>query len=792
MTISVDMMKPRRPSASVRLSQRIEQLESRWLLAGLVEEFRENPAPAWFAHSPTDVINLRPTRSSGLATQPKFVGPRQYAEADWIVQLSQAAAQQVGSLADIDRLLSSPLVEVQALRGLGTDGLVQLRTLSTTELLAEHHLAFSDAVGSFNRNLTFQGTAIPNDAQFGNQTGFESSGQFGTQLDADIDASLAWDISTGSSQVVIGVIDSGIDLTHPDLAQNIWINQGEIGTGRLSAFLDVDQDGLITFYDLNDSRNASFSRDINRNGIIDAGDLLADPRWSDGVDTDRNGFVDDFFGWNFRDDVDEPFEPNNPEDTSGHGTHVAGIIGARGNNDIGIAGLNWRTSLMSLKFLDRNNQGDIASAIAAVNYATMMRTSFGTNVRVLNNSWGQAGSFNTNLNDALLTAEAADILIVAAAGNGNVLGVGVDNDRTPFYPASYPLDNLIAVGASDGLDRLAGFSNYGLNSVDLLAPGVGIISTLPGGRYGEANGTSMAAPMVSGTAALIWSALPQASVSEVRQAILSSIDKPSGLQGSVVTGGRLNAASAIRSNVFAPVATLVQAADITTSSGAYQEITVRFSDRNGLDISTIDDNDLQVVHRWGERETLPAKLKPGSVSANLAGTEVTATYLLTPPGGSWDALDFGSYEIQVATDAVRSLQSQRPNRSQSLGTFRVQVATPNVIYVTSYADDVAPTADGMTLRSALAQAAQSNQAYTLILDSGTYQLDRPYQADPGFAFPTNNAPAACGTRESIWSNADWGDLDVLGRVTLIGDGHGQTTIAGATGDRLFKVHAAHP
>jgi subtilisin family serine protease len=355
-------------------------------------------------------------------------------------------------------------------------------------------------------------------------TGLNNVGQFGATNDADIDAPEAWDTTRGSPSVVVGVVDSGIDATHPDLYLNIWLNQGEIPAAKRSALTDTDSDGLFTFYDLNNAVNAAQVRDLNTNGYIDAIDLLDDPLWADGRDTDGNGFTDDFFGWNFRTDSNETFAPNNPSDVLGHGTHVAGTIGAIGNNARGVTGINWRSSIMALKFLDENNQGDTASAIAAVNYATMMRTQFNTNVRVLNNSWGHPGGSNIALKNTIEASGNAGILFVAAAGNGNILGQGVDNDRTSFYPASYEMENVIAVGASDGTDRLAGFSNYGLRGVDIVAPGVGVRSTLPGGRYGEANGTSMATPHVSGSAALVWSLQPDATVSEIRRALLEQGD----------------------------------------------------------------------------------------------------------------------------------------------------------------------------------------------------------------------------------------------------------------------------
>ncbi len=549
----------------------VERLEGRYLLAA--------PQAAWFADSPARTINAQ--AEPAIANSASFVGPYQSIDLDWVVQLTAEATQQVHNLESIDRLLSEGDVVLRAVRGLGTPGLVHVRSLTATESQVEHFLSSSPLVANFQVNSVVSATRLPDDSDFGNQFALNNEGQFGWQVDADIDAPAAWDESTGSWQVVVGVIDSGIDPTHPDLYRNIWINQGEIPAELLVALSDVDSDGLITFADLNSTANGNLVQDRNGNSYIDAGDLLEDARWTDGVDTEENGFIDDIFGWNFRSSADDALAANNPTDISGHGTHVAGIIGASGNNGRGIAGIAWRTSLMSLRFLDQNNQGDVASAIAAFNYATMMRSQFQTNVRILNASWGQAGSPVTELQKAIRDAASADILVVAAAGNGNILGVGVDNDRTPFYPASYPLDNIVSVAASNGNDQLASFSNYGAQSVDLVAPGVGIRSTLPGGQYGDANGTSMAAPMVSGTAALLWSALPRASMSEVRQALIESVDIKSNLRDVVASHGRLNAAATLSARTFAPTTTLASAGNIETSSTLGHPIRVTYADRNG-------------------------------------------------------------------------------------------------------------------------------------------------------------------------------------------------------------------
>ena len=443
--------------------------------------------------------------------------------------------------------------------GLGLPGLVLLRGQGLSQQTIEQSLGSHRYVESFSLNTMIRGqTTIPNDPEYnaGLLPGLDS-----------INMTAAWDQSIGSPSVVVGVVDGGIDASHADLFLNIWLNQGELPPTFLDddgdQLVDIDADGLITFYDLNNLRrkasgivvastgasatlaemttstpfavgeNAGFVRDVNGNGRIDAIDLLDDVQWADGRDTDGNGFFDDFFGVNFRGGADDPFPSNRPLDELGHGTHVAGTIGAVGDNGVGVVGVNWQTSLMSLRILDNNNQSDAAAAIRAINYAKQMRSDLsvgddgrvtsGADVRVLNNSWGQPGGFDRSLETSIRSSGDEGILFVAAAGNGNLLGNGVDNDAVPFYPASYSSDNVIAVAAiSASGNGLAPFSNFGSESVDIAAPGVGVRSTLPGGGIGPANGTSMATPHVSGTAALIWSALPEATAAEVRRGLLGS------------------------------------------------------------------------------------------------------------------------------------------------------------------------------------------------------------------------------------------------------------------------------
>ncbi len=337
-------------------------------------------------------------------------------------------------------------------------------------------------------DFLLQPVAFPNDPYFARLYGLNNTGQTGGSPDADVDAREAWDASTGVPGTVVAVIDEGVDTSHPDLKDNIWINPDEVPGNR--------------------------------------------------VDDDRNGYVDDVNGWDFANDNASVYDPD-PISGQGdeHGTHVAGTIAAKGNNGTGVTGVNWQARIMVLKFLNPNG-GYTSDAIEALNYAVR------EDVKISNNSWGGGGSSQA-LRDAINRADAAGHLFVAAAGNGGNDGVGDNNDSTPDYPASYNSPNIISVAATDDRDALASFSNFGATSVDLAAPGVNILSTLPGSRYGSYSGTSMATPHVTGVAALIKSKWPTLDATQIKSKILQTADKKATLQGKTVTGGRLNATGAL-------------------------------------------------------------------------------------------------------------------------------------------------------------------------------------------------------------------------------------------------------
>ncbi|MHC1766072.1 MAG: S8 family serine peptidase [Verrucomicrobiia bacterium] len=248
-----------------------------------------------------------------------------------------------------------------------------------------------------------------------------------------------------------------------------------------------------------------------------------------GVDDDGNEYIDDIYGWNAVNDNGTIYDPTSDD----HGTHVAGTIGAEGNNGLGVVGMNWNVQLIVGKFLGSSG-GTTADAIQAIDYMTNLKKNKEVNIVALNNSWG-GGGYDSLLLAAIQRAASENILFVAAAGNSRV-----NTDRRPYYPACYSVDSIISVAAIDRVGALASFSNYGAKTVDLGAPGVAILSTLPGGTYGAYDGTSMATPHVTGAAALFAAANPGASIATIKNAIMTSALATTSLAGKTVTGGRLN------------------------------------------------------------------------------------------------------------------------------------------------------------------------------------------------------------------------------------------------------------
>ncbi|MDT7604510.1 MAG: hypothetical protein QOF61_2507, partial [Acidobacteriota bacterium] len=312
----------------------------------------------------------------------------------------------------------------------------------------------------------------PNDPRFSEQWALFNQSTPG----GDIGVARAWPTTRGTTRTVVAVVDSGIDFAHPDLRRNQWVNAKEPSAT---------------------------------------------------TDADGNGYAGDRRGWDW--------VTNSPavKDESGHGTAVAGIIAAEGNNGVGTTGVMWRASLMSLRVLDSTNTGDVAGAVEAIDYAAA------NGAQIVNISWG-TGDASAALKDAIARAARRDVLFVCSAGNS-----GQDIDAASHYPASFDLPNLVSVAATDGSDTLTSFSNWGATRASVAAPGVNILTTKAGGGYDTVSGTSAAAPLVTGVAGLFRSLNAPLTVTQLKTALVSGARPVTALAGRVSAGGVVNASLAL-------------------------------------------------------------------------------------------------------------------------------------------------------------------------------------------------------------------------------------------------------
>jgi subtilisin family serine protease len=466
----------------------------------------------------------------------------------------------------------------------------------------------------------------PSDPQFVNQWNLFNDGSAGTE-GADIKALYAWGIITGGNNAIVAVIDSGVDYYHEDLALNMWVNANTL-----------DHPGEIA---------------------------------NDGIDNDINNFVDDYFGINTATPVGIP-STGDPMDTTGHGTAMAGIIGAVGNNSTGMAGVNWQAKIMALKCM--TTSGDVENAITCINYALSQRAKeIPTPPMVLTLGWSQSPSYSYSkgLYDALRIAQDAGVLVVAAAGNNNE-----DNDIFPNYPSSYfhdvkdfpvhttdniTLDNIISVGASDQFDQKETNSSYGMATVDLFAPGKSIPCTTPGNKYSSGTGTSYAAAHVAGACALLWSRYPNKDWRQIKAMILNGAEDgmAQDFRAICVTEGRLNLANSLNPAIeTAPaVFSIFQVAPTTPpddpvivpgradTSDTLVITGVNFGTSIGI-LSFLDTNfsSANIVSWWDDKiiATVPAGLAKGT--GRLLVTNATSG--LTSRGGCFSNI---SRERQVGS-----------------------------------------------------------------------------------------------------------------------------------------------
>ncbi len=389
-------------------------------------------------------------------------------------------------------------------------------------------------------------TQRPNDPSFvdGSQWYLDNTGQSGGRADADIDATNAWEIRRDAGDIIVGIIDTGLRTTHEDIRGNLWHNPNEIP--------------------------------------------------NNGRDDDQNGYIDDVHG------INAILDTGDPADDAGHGTHVAGILGAEGNNGVGIAGVAWDVQLMGLRFLNRLGEGATSDAIECITYAAT------NGAHVINASWG-SNAFSQALNSAVSLALQSDIVLVAAAGNERR-----NNELVPLYPASYSQPNILSVAATDQRDGLASYSNYGAKSVDIAAPGNAILSTWGSHdrSYELSSGSSMSTPMVSGGIALMRAHFPKASALDIVTRLLATADPLPSLQGRSVSEGRLNVGLSLGPDLIAGFE--------HAPRGGAPPLRVRFEDRSLGDVTnwhwdfgdgSTESGTPQPVHTYNRAGNFPVTLR---------------------------------------------------------------------------------------------------------------------------------------------------------------------------------------
>jgi large repetitive protein len=515
--------------------------------------------------------------------------------------------------------------------------------------------------------------ALPNDPAFGNTWGLNNTGQTingspGTP-DADIDAPEAWNVTTGSSNVTVAVIDTGVDWSHPDLSSQIWINPGENCPG---------------------CRN-------------------------DRIDNDHNGFVDDWHGWDFANN------DNNPTDDHGHGTHVAGTIGAAGNNGTGVSGVNWTVKIMPVKFLNAQGSGTDANAVSAILYAAQ------NGADVMNNSWAD-NVYSQALADAITVADQHNSLFVAAAGNN-----GTDNDSSPTYPASYDMPNVVAVAATDNTDNRAFFSNVGRRSVDLGAPGVDIYSTWPGGGYQYLSGTSMATPHVAGAAALEKAAFPSASAAGLKALLLATVDPKPSLATTTSSGGRLNIGNAVACNATPQVWIDAPGPGFQTDVGApvsFTALAANCANPNGVTVAATGNGAPVTLAARGDG-VYSGSFTPtggGAVTISVTASNGTTSTTRSITGSARSSLSItpGGPPVTVTSVSGESI----PVKFNGTAGERVTVALTNVSIMISQVSIVSPS--GASLASTYIGTGGGLVDATTLPTTGAYTINvAPFASSTG-------------------------------------------------------------
>lgn len=425
-----------------------------------------------------------------------LAGEKAFVEGELLIKIKQGVP--FSKVQSLNESLGAELIE-----SFGDLNWIRIKIPSkfTVEEAIKEYIRFPE-IEAAQPNFYYHLQATPNDPSFGSLWGMTK-----------ISAPSAWDLTTGSSTVVVADIDTGIRYTHEDLAANIWVNSAEIP--------------------------------------------------NNGIDDDNNGFVDDYYGYDFR------YNDPDPMDENGHGTHTAGTIGAVGNNALGVVGVNWNVKIMAIKIYSAAaNDTTSAMLINAYNYVRMMKNR-GVNIRVTNNSYAdcpEACGYDQATKDALDALGNAGVLNVFAAGNN-----GRNIDTQPIYPASYNSPHILVVASSTSTDARSSFSNYGVQSVDLAAPGSGILSTYysSNSSYTTLSGTSMATPHVAGAAALLSAYNPNLSVASLKATLMNTVDVLPSWTGIVKSNGRLNVDRALRNQTICNFSLSQQTIDVPTKGGVF-------------------------------------------------------------------------------------------------------------------------------------------------------------------------------------------------------------------------------
>jgi subtilisin family serine protease/subtilisin-like proprotein convertase family protein len=546
----------------------------------------------------------------------------------YIVTFDRLLGEQ-GARSATEQLVQRLGVTADSIRVIGQGGFAAFTARGVTYSALRNAVATMDSmIVGVEPNSLYKTNAVPNDPLYPQEwqlsnTGQDVQGQTGT-VGADISAEAAWDTTVGSRSVIIGVIDTGVQVNHPDLAANIWRNPGEVA--------------------------------------------------GNGIDDDGNGYIDDITGYDFG------ALDNNPDDEQGHGTAVAGTIGAVGNNGVGVTGVAWNVSILPLKIATSTGGLTLEAIVAAHDYVTMMRNR-GVNVVATNNSYGAfAPAFYADQAGPVAERQAIQRYIdsggifVAAAGND-----GADNDSTfRAFPASYDLPGIISVAATDNQDQLAGFSNYGVQNVDLAAPGVNVRTTAINSSYTYISGTSFASPMVAGAVAILKTVKPTASAFDIRQVLIDSSDQLPALQNKVTSGGRINLARAIEIlSVEGPVLRAINPGPVTTQNDpalAHPNAAVAFTFNKAIASGTLSTSGVTMtgagtdgIFGNGDDFTVPIS------SIGLAsGDNATVNVGLNLAAFALNRLPIGKYRFVLQPANFKDTSGNSLNGNLSGGTAETQ------------------------------------------------------------------------------------------------------------------------